>query len=78
MGKEKHNILRCPICAKGRVADIPARTNPAQYQLFPMQPNNHADLISKCPKCGEQIGIVILHRTVNPQASVPSVKAVGA
>ena len=62
MRKETHNkILRCPICEKGRIADTPANAELSHYHLFAMEQSEQPDLISKCPKCGAQIGIIVPH-----------------
>ncbi len=67
MEKEIRKILRCPVCAKGRIADVPAEASLSQYQLFAMGRERPADLIAKCPKCGEQIGIAVLHQIAHPK-----------
>lgn len=41
----------------------------SQYRLFAMGKDDSADLIAKCPKCGTQIGIVILYRPPLPVAA---------
>ena len=63
MEKETRKILRCPVCAKGRIADVPVEASLSQYRLFAMEREQPADLIAKCPKCGEQIGIAVPHQT---------------
>lgn len=70
MGKEARKSLRCPICRKGRVADIPEEAMMSQYRLFAMGKDDPADIIAKCPKCGSQVGIVILYRPPFPAAAV--------
>ena len=30
----KTNSLRCPLCGKGRIADIPSGAEQSQYRLF--------------------------------------------
>ena len=54
----KTNSLRCPLCGKGRIADIPSGAE-------------HPDLIAKCPKCGEQIGITVLTPDAHPLIHTP-------
>lgn len=69
MEKEARKSLRCPVCPKGRIVDIPAEAIMSQYRLFAMGKDDSADLIAKCPKCGTQIGIVILYRPPLPVAA---------
>ena len=69
MEKEARKSLRCPVCLKGRVADIPVEAILSQYRLFAMGKDDSADLIAKCPKCGTHIGIVILYRPPLPVAA---------
>lgn len=66
MEQEIRKILRCPICEKGRIADAPAGAALSQYRLFAMVGNEPADIIAKCPKCGVQVGIAVLHQTAVP------------
>ena len=61
MVKETRRSLRCPVCERGRIADVPAGAALSQYRLVAMKIGDPADLITKCPKCGQQISIVILH-----------------
>ena len=51
----KTNSLRCPLCGKGRIADIPSGAEQSQYRLFALHRAEHPDLIAKCPKCGETL-----------------------
>ena len=46
----KTNSLRCPLCGKGRIADIPSGAEQSQYRLFALHRAEHPDLITKCPK----------------------------
>ena len=66
MEQEIRKILRCPICEKGRIADAPAGAALSQYRLFAMVGNEPADIIAKCPRCGMQVGITVLHQTAVP------------
>ena len=61
MVKETRRSLRCPVCEKGRIADIPAEAALSQYRLVAIERGDPADIITKCPKCGQQIGIAVLH-----------------
>ncbi len=69
MEKEMHKILRCPICIKGRIADVPSGAILSQYYLFDADGSDRADLIAKCPKCGRQVGITIMHQNAPPTVS---------
>ena len=51
----KTNSLRCPLCGKGRIADIPSGAEQSQYRLFALHRAEHPDLIAKCPKCGGRV-----------------------
>ena len=61
MEQETRKILRCPVCEKGRIADVPAEAALSQYRVFAMGRDEPADIIAKCPKCGVQVGIAVLH-----------------
>lgn len=63
MEQEIRKILRCPICEKGRIADVPAGAALSQYRLFAMEGDKPVDIIAKCPRCGMQVGITVRHRT---------------
>ena len=63
MEQEIRKILRCPICEKGRIADVPAGAALSQYRLFAMEGDKPVDIIAKCPRCGMQVGITVQHRT---------------
>jgi predicted RNA-binding Zn-ribbon protein involved in translation (DUF1610 family) len=67
----KTNSLRCPLCGKGRIADIPSGAEQSQYRLFALHRAEHPDLIAKCPKCGEQIGITVLMPGSQPLIRTP-------
>ncbi len=67
----KTNSLRCPLCGKGRIADIPSGAEQSQYRLFALHRAEHPDLIAKCPKCGEQIGITVLTPDAHPLIHTP-------
>ena len=66
MEQETRKILRCPVCEKGRIADVPAEAVLSQYRLFAMGRDEPADIIAKCPRCGMQVGITVRHRTEPP------------
>ena len=42
----KTNSLRCPLCGKGRIADIPSGAEQSQYRLFALHRAEHPDLIA--------------------------------
>ena len=67
----KTNSLRCPLCGKGRIGDIPSGAEQSQYRLFALHRAEHPDLIAKCPKCGEQIGITVLTPDAHPLIHAP-------
>ena len=67
----KTNSLRCPLCGKGRIADIPSGAEQSQYRLFALHRAEHPDLIAKCPKCGEQIGIIFIKEDANTVIYTP-------
>ena len=39
----KTNSLRCPLCGKGRIADIPSGAEQSQYKLFALHRAEHPD-----------------------------------
>ena len=41
----KTNSLRCPLCGKGRIADIPSGAEQSQYRLFALHRAEHPDLM---------------------------------
>ena len=55
----------------GRIADAPMEADLSQYHLFGMREGEYADLIAKCPKCGEQIGITVLTPDAHPLIHTP-------
>lgn len=71
MVKDTRKSLRCPVCLRGRIADIPAEALMSQYRLFAIGKADTADIIAKCPKCGTQVGIVILCRPPIPTTAAP-------
>ena len=55
----KSQPLRCPLCERGRVIDAGPRASVSQFTLYGPQYVQHAQLIAKCPNCGNQIGITL-------------------
>ena len=53
----KSQPLRCPLCERGRVIDAGPRASVSQFTLYGPQYIQNAQLIAKCPNCGNQIGI---------------------
>ena len=53
----KSQPLRCPLCERGRVIDAGPRASVSQFTLYEPQYIQNAQLIAKCPNCGNQIGI---------------------
>ena len=49
-------IIRCPVCQKGRLLDAAPWVDLTQLHLYRPDHASHADFFSKCPKCGAQIG----------------------
>ena len=49
---KRTHAVRCPVCGKGRVIDAAA-----DVDLYGPEHADKAELFSKCPKCGLQIGI---------------------
>lgn len=47
--------IRCPICQRGRLLNTDLRS----LRLFRPEQADRAQWFSKCPKCGQQIGIAI-------------------
>jgi len=45
------------VCGKGRVIDAAADVDPGRLHLYGPEHADKAELFSKCPKCGLQIGI---------------------
>ena len=46
----KTNSLRCPLCGKGRIADIPSGAEQSQYKLFALHRAEHPDLPGRIRK----------------------------
>lgn len=57
MREKSSTPLRCPICTKGRLVDLGPQTDRSKLKLIGPLRLDEADLIAKCPKCGEKIGI---------------------
>lgn len=57
--------------ARAAIADIPSGAEQSQYRLFALHRAEHPDLIAKCPKCGEQIGITVLTPDAHPLIHTP-------
>ena len=51
--------ILCPVCFKGRVIDIAHGFDISRLMLFAPHQAHKAQLFSKCPKCGHQIGISV-------------------
>lgn len=49
--------VRCPVCGRGRVIDAAAGVDLGRLRLYGPEQADKAELFSKCPKCGLQIGI---------------------
>ena len=47
----------CPLCSKGRIIDAATTANLSCITLYSPLQADLADWFSKCPKCGEQIGL---------------------
>lgn len=54
--KRRKPIL-CPLCMKGRIIDAADESNASHITLYGPHQSDLADWFSKCPKCGEQIGL---------------------
>jgi hypothetical protein len=57
--KKHRQPMLCPLCRKGRVIDA-AQTDASRLKLYGPRQSEKANLFSKCPKCGEQIGIAFV------------------
>ena len=75
---KRTHAVRCPVCGKGRVIDAAADVDPGRLHLYGPEHADKAELFSKCPKCGLQIGISFekaghsyqdLYRTPSPSAA---------
>lgn len=53
----KTHAVRCPVCGRGRVIDAAAGVDLGRLRLYGPEQADKAELFSKCPKCGLQIGI---------------------
>ena len=51
--------IRCPICQRGRLLNAAEHTDHRSLRLFRPEQADRAQWFSKCPKCGQQIGIAI-------------------
>jgi len=51
--------IRCPICQRGRLLNAAEHTDLRSLRLFRPEQADRAQWFSKCPKCGQQIGIAI-------------------
>lgn len=54
---KRTHAVRCPVCGKGRVIDAAADVVRAPAPHTARSMRTMAELFSKCPKCGLQIGI---------------------
>ena len=54
---KRTHAVRCPVCGKGRVIDAAADVYTGRLRLYGPEHADKAELFSKCPKCGLQIGI---------------------
>ena len=52
-------VIRCPICQRERLLNAAEHTDLRSLQLFRPEQADRAQWSSKCPKCGQQIGIAI-------------------
>ena len=59
MGKEYAQPIRCPICGRGRVIDTGPKAKRSELTLLTQRHMDQAMLITKCPKCGQKVGIVL-------------------
>ena len=57
--KNADRAVRCPICQRGRLLNAAEHTDLRSLRLFRPEQADHAQWFSKCPKCGQQIGIAI-------------------
>lgn len=51
--------ILCPLCLKGRVIDAASNIDISKVKLYGPHQEDKAQFFSKCPKCGEQIGISV-------------------
>ncbi len=57
MKRTETQAIRCPLCHKGRIIDAASGTDASKLHLYGPQQHGKAEWFSKCPKCGEQIGL---------------------
>ena len=57
MKERDAQAVRCPVCHKGRVIDAASGIDISRIQLYGPRQAAKAEWFTKCPKCGEQIGI---------------------
>ena len=55
--RNRTGAVRCPVCGRGRVIDAAAGVDLGRLRLYGPEQADKAELFSKCPKCGLQIGI---------------------
>ena len=55
--KKQTRAVHCPVCGRGRVIDAAAGVDPRRLRLYGSEHADKAELFSKCPKCGVQVGI---------------------
>ena len=70
---KRTHAVRCPVCGKGRVIDAAADVDPGRLRLYGPEHADKAELFSKCPKCGLQIGISFEYR-VSTSSSAPTAR----
>jgi len=51
--------MLCPVCFKGRIIDKAYNLDISRLMLYAPHQAHKAQLFSKCPKCGHQIGISV-------------------
>mgnify|MGYP001706112008 CR=1 FL=1 len=59
MRKEYAQPIRCPLCGRGRVIDAGPKIKTSEFTLLTQNHIDQAMLITKCPKCGEKVGIIL-------------------
>lgn len=57
MRSSQPQTLRCPLCRKGRIIDAADGRAAAKLNLYGPRQSAKAEWFTKCPKCGERIGI---------------------
>lgn len=53
--------ILCPVCGRGRLLDAVDQASAAKLRLYTPRQLAKAVWITKCPKCGNQIGIAPAH-----------------